>query len=280
MGVSQHLKLPAGASLWLVPPQPHHLLPHGDKSNSHGLHIPHPHLQGHAKRHSQDLSTPKDHSRQSPKDLSKSLHQHNIYETLTELISTIPSTIPDSTASKPLSFVPHITLTSGIDLAALQPSPKAVLERIAIPEPDNVIVSFTSLEIGPTFTKKLFLRCDRAGLQGLAELARWQAVEATKDVSNANDIGAEDARRRAEEWAESSFDPHVSLLYSGAQVSEEQKTDVQNEITKAGITFNGTGDLGGWTGGSIWLVDTSLPITEWKPIAERNLKLGTDTQDL
>lgn len=56
--------------------------------------------------------------------------------------------------------------------------------------------------------------------------------------------------------------------------------DVQNEILKSGITFDGTGDLSGWKGGSIWLVDTSVPIANWKPIAERKLKLGTDSEDL
>lgn len=61
---------------------------------------------------------------------------------------------------------------------------------------------------------------------------------------------------------------------------EQQKIDVQTEILKSGITFDGNGDLSGWKGGSIWLVDTSVPIPDWKPIAERKLKLGTDSEDL
>lgn len=69
-----------------------------------------------------------------------------------------------------------------------------------------------------------------------------------------------------------------SKLYcsSDVQVSEEQRWDVQNEITKSGITYDGTGDLSGWKGGSIWLVDTSVPIAEWKPIAERKLVAEED----
>lgn len=209
--ILQHLTLLIGASLWLVPPQPHHLLQHNDKS--HGLHIPHPHLPGHAKRHPQDLSTSanKSHSRKGSKDLSSS-HHHKIHETLTELITTIPSQTTISSTSEPLNFVPHITLTSGIDLSALQPSPKVWLERLAIPQQNDVTVSFTSLEVGPTFTKKLFLRCDKGGLQGLAELARWQGVEASNGIGGASGMGAEDGRRRAEQWAEDKFDPHVSLL--------------------------------------------------------------------
>jgi 2',3'-cyclic-nucleotide 3'-phosphodiesterase len=97
-------------------------------------------------------------------------------------------------------------LASGIDITALHPNPKAWLERLAIPQEKDVIVLFSSLETGPTFTKKLFLRCDKGGLQGLGELARWQAVESP------GGIGGEDERRRAEHWAEEHFDPHVSLL--------------------------------------------------------------------
>lgn len=208
--ILQHLTLPIGASLWLVPPQSHHLLQHNDKSNGHGLHIPHPHLPGHAKRHTKDVSK-KSHSRKGSKDLSSS-HHHEIHETLTELIATIPSQATISSTSDPLSFMPHITLTSGIDLSALQPSPKAWLERLAIPQENDVTVSFNSLEVGTTFTKKLFLRCDKGGLQGLAELARWQGVEVSNGIGGANGMGAEDGRRRAEQWAEGQFDPHVSLL--------------------------------------------------------------------
>ncbi|KAE9993262.1 hypothetical protein EG327_005869 [Venturia inaequalis] len=262
-----------GASLWLVPPQPQFLLPQGDKSNSnsHGFHIPHLHLPGHAKRHPQDSSS-------NTKDLSNKPSDHqNIHETLTKLINTLPSTISTPSTSDPLTFVPHITLTSGIDLASLQPDPKAWLERIAIPEENDITVSFTSLETGPTFTKKLLLRCGKAGLQGLAELSRWQAIEAPNGLGSAN---SEDGRRRAEEWVGNRFDPHVSLLYSDAQVSEQGKMDVQNEVLKSGVTFDGTGDLSGWKGGSIWLVDTSVPIAEWQPIAERKLKVGSDSEDL
>jgi 2',3'-cyclic-nucleotide 3'-phosphodiesterase len=103
-------------------------------------------------------------------------------------------------------FVPHVTLTSDIDLTTLHPNPTAWLERLAIPQKQDVTVSFTSLEVGPTFTKKLFLRCDKGGLEGLGELARWQAVESP------NGIGGEDERRKAEHWAEEHWEPHVSLL--------------------------------------------------------------------
>lgn len=63
---------------------------------------------------------------------------------------------------------------------------------------------------------------------------------------------------------------------SDIQISEEQKGHVLYEIVKSGITFDGTGDLSGWKGGSIWLVDTSMPIADWKPITERKLTAADD----
>jgi 2',3'-cyclic-nucleotide 3'-phosphodiesterase len=37
------------------------------------------------------------------------------------------------------------------------------------------------------------------------------------------------------------------------------------------LSLAGEGELGGWNGGSIILVPTDKSITEWVPVAERNL---------
>jgi len=248
-----------GASLWLVPPKSHHdHLPHLSH-HGHSLHLPH--LPG-SRRNSREI--PKtSHSRHGSQDQSKTSH-HQVHDTLTHLIDhTVPS-IFSETPNLP-TFIPHVTLTSDIDLFSLKPNPSAWLERLAIPQVEDVKVKFQSVEVGQTFTKKLFVRCEKSGLEGLGELCRWQAVESPGGISG------DDGRNRAEAWAEGIWDPHLSLMYSDAEVSEEKRHAVQNEVIKSGITLDGNGDMSGWIGGIIMLVDTNKPIDQWKPIAERKL---------
>ena len=38
-----------------------------------------------------------------------------------------------------------------------------------------------------------------------------------------------------------------------------------------GVNFDGTGDLGGWTGGRVVIVPTDKSIDQWQPIGEREL---------
>jgi 2',3'-cyclic-nucleotide 3'-phosphodiesterase len=42
-------------------------------------------------------------------------------------------------------------------------------------------------------------------------------------------------------------------------------------VKEAGVGLDGEGKLGGWVGGRVVLVDTSKPINQWVPIAERTL---------
>jgi hypothetical protein len=95
-----------------------------------------------------------------------------------------------------------MTLTSDIDLSTLKPTPEKWLERLAVPQLNDMKVIFKEVAVGNTFTKKLFIRCERRGLEGLAALCRWQAVEG-------GETGVGTAK--AEKWAES-WDPHVSLM--------------------------------------------------------------------
>jgi hypothetical protein len=180
-----------GASLWLVPPKHHHV-------NHHFPHFPHSH--GHKKSHGRNVSG----------DISKS---HNLDTVLSTLItSTIPAAVPADDEHS--NFVPHITLTSDIDLSTLKPSPEKWLERLAVPQVADIRVMFKEIDTGSTFTKKVYLRVHKAGIEGLAELARWQGVEggSTGPVSGGGDDGKEvgdtDA---AEKWIDG-WDPHVSLL--------------------------------------------------------------------
>ena len=54
---------------------------------------------------------------------------------------------------------------------------------------------------------------------------------------------------------------------------DEAMLDVVTKAVKeAGIELAPDGeDGGGWDGGVVWLVPTDRPITEWKPIATRDL---------
>jgi 2',3'-cyclic-nucleotide 3'-phosphodiesterase len=42
-------------------------------------------------------------------------------------------------------------------------------------------------------------------------------------------------------------------------------------VKEAGVELKGVGESGGWVGGRVVLVDTSKPINQWVPIAERVL---------
>lgn len=42
-------------------------------------------------------------------------------------------------------------------------------------------------------------------------------------------------------------------------------------VKDAGVNLDGNGEMGGWTGGSVWLVPTYKPFEEWKPVAVRDL---------
>jgi hypothetical protein len=52
-------------------------------------------------------------------------------------------------------------------------------------------------------------------------------------------------------------------------ISDEDKAKVESLLEKKGLQL-GTG-TSGWHGGEIWLVDTSKPISGWKPIAMKKI---------
>lgn len=181
-----------GASLWLVPPKHHHHIPH------HLPHLPHPHAHK------------KSHSRNSSAEIPKS---HDLDTVLSTLItSTVPAAVPSDTEHP--HFVPHITLTSDINLDNLKPSPAKWLDRLAVPQAADVKVMFKEVGTGSTFTKKVFLRVYKPGVEGLGELARWQGVEGGSSGTESNSVGGVNegaGTDAAERWIDG-WDPHVSLL--------------------------------------------------------------------
>ena len=61
------------------------------------------------------------------------------------------------------------------------------------------------------------------------------------------------------------------MLDSGDVIIDENKRlEIEKEIKDKGMTFEG-GEMGGWTGGQVWLVPLDKSIEEWKPIAVSEL---------
>ncbi len=78
----------------------------------------------------------------------------------------------------------------------------------------------------------------------------------------------------AEKWAEEVFTPHVSLVYSSAEpalVNSLLMPEIEKRISESRVVVGGVGELNGWKGGKIALVETWKNITEWRPVAEKIL---------
>jgi 2',3'-cyclic-nucleotide 3'-phosphodiesterase len=54
-------------------------------------------------------------------------------------------------------------------------------------------------------------------------------------------------------------------------VSSEEIAKIERLVKDAGVSLDGEGELGGWTGGQVVLVPTDRPIKDWASIAERKL---------
>jgi len=46
---------------------------------------------------------------------------------------------------------------------------------------------------------------------------------------------------------------------------------VEKDISDAGVSLDGEGEMGGWEGGEVWLVATYKDIKDWEPVAKRKL---------
>ncbi|KAK8193108.1 2',3'-cyclic-nucleotide 3'-phosphodiesterase [Phyllosticta capitalensis] len=190
---------------------------------------------------------------------------------LFSLISqTLPAQFPHVTPEQLVAngFIPHVTLTSDVPVDLFSRAPEndearrkadaqAWLDGIrpSLPRGSEVDVRFQALDVGQKFVQKLTLRVEKEGVKPLALWSRILAVEDGLD-------------QPAQRWANELYRPHCSLIYGSVDISDEKKSQLQKLVEDSGIGIDGSGDLGGWTGGTVWLVPTFKPIPEWEPWAE------------
>lgn len=192
---------------------------------------------------------------------------HPFNKSLTDLItSTIPSNF---TSTKLPHFTPHITLTSNIDPSktySSASSPQAWLDELNIDdlgfkkEFTEVLVELEELEIGDPYFKKLFLRAKKE--DNLLKLA-----------ARCREIGTGVSDGDAKTWADSEYEPHVSLMYADLKRADVQKRFGLMEL-QLGFEFGSLfaccgGQLA--SGAKLALVDTTKEVGDWKVIAERDV---------
>jgi hypothetical protein len=114
-----------------------------------------------------------------------------IYRALSNAIVHIVPPILNVSDSPP-QFEPHVTLASRIPKHSITSDPQKWLDALDLPGISTAEVTFQELAVGDTFTKKLFIRCERA--ESLLELAT-----SCRKHSNSESDGAD-------------YDPHVSLV--------------------------------------------------------------------
>ncbi len=61
------------------------------------------------------------------------------------------------------------------------------------------------------------------------------------------------------------------LCSADIDIDDAKMQEIEDQVRNKGIGFK-SGDMGGWTGGQVWLVPTAERIEEWKPIAVRDLQ--------
>ena len=175
------------------------------------------------------------------------------------LNSILPRLIQETSSRfhSPHSFLPHVTLTSDISPSTYSSDPQAWLNSLRLPSGNDVQVKFEKLASEDVFVRKLYIKCTNTdGLKKLAGVCR-QGV---------NGFGE---KEKAMEWANAKYHPHLSLLYHDcALVDAEGISEVERLAQKASVDLSGEGDLGGWVGGTIALVQTDKPVVQWAPIAE------------
>lgn len=156
------------------------------------------------------------------------------------------------------TFLPHVTLTSDINSKAYGSDPQAWLESLPFPKGIDVRVHLGILASEDVFVRKLYSKVDKDGLESIGKMSRM-TVEGYGDVA-------------AQSWAEERYMPHLSLLYHDCpKIEQERIKEVEKLLEQSGVRLDGQGKLGCWTGGMVVLVDTSKPIKEWVPLAERAL---------
>ncbi|OJD37642.1 2 cyclic-nucleotide 3-phosphodiesterase [Diplodia corticola] len=182
------------------------------------------------------------------------------------IAESLPAQFPTEQPPPP-RFVPHVTLTSDVQSDVFSKSSdeqqqkrdaRAWLEGLAdLPAGRDVRVRFETLDVGEKFVQKLTLRVLKEG--GLRELARVSRLHGVEGGSNVDAV---------ETWLDRAYRPHCSLVYGNMPISDQKKAELQSVVEQAGISIFGSGDLGGWEGGLVWLVPTFKTIPEWEPWVE------------
>ncbi|KAK0644216.1 2',3'-cyclic-nucleotide 3'-phosphodiesterase [Cercophora newfieldiana] len=194
---------------------------------------------------------------------------HSALKTL--ITKTLPSLLPsESTFSilAPDFFPPHMTLTSEISPSLYGDYPQAWLDSIPFPSAEDVCVRFGDVASQEVFYRRCFIRVGLEGVRAAVGIARARGV-----------TGEEEVGERTKEWVEwwvREYGPHVSLMYGGVSMDEVKMERVAKAVEEAGIKLcadgsDDTKDASGWDGGVVWLVPTDQPISEWQPIAVREL---------
>lgn len=129
----------------------------------------------------------------------------------TLIAESLPAQFPTEQPPPP-RFVPHVTLTSDVQLEAFS-TPSADEEQqkrdarawldalTALPAGRDVRVRFEALDVGEKFVQKLTLRVSKEG--GLRELARFSRLHGVERGANADSVDA---------WLEDAYRPHCSLV--------------------------------------------------------------------
>jgi 2'-5' RNA ligase len=140
-----------------------------------------------------------------------------------------------------LPFVPHVTLTADIPESTQELLSTMSLE--SIPPPD---IDFAPLSYNEGFFKGIYLGINRSdSLLALVKHVRT----CLHQVSLENTF----------------YGPHMSLVY----VDEKPTTDQFKYVEAA--AKEATGNSPGWKGGSVWLVDTSPIVAEWRVLEKFTL---------
>jgi len=163
------------------------------------------------------------------------------YAALSRLTSTTFPSSPNFPQSP--GFQPHITLTSSI------PPPKpneSLLSTLALDTQLPPEIQFGEIAHGEAYFKFIFLRIKKT--ESLLALARWARERLVPGLSV---------------FEEGSYDPHISLVYSGAEATQKRVEYVAWQTSMA------IGDSRGWTGGKVMLVDSRSPnVEDWNVVEE------------
>lgn len=187
----------------------------------------------------------------------------SITKTLTTIIEEDVPKLLDEGAP---SFEPHITLTSDVDLTNIHRPQQWLQDLISqhnSASPKPIAVEFQQIGTAQRFTKKVYIQCQKEGekhssLRALAAICR-QSSSLCGD------------KMEAERWVREAWDPHVSLLYSAIEVSDKDLQEVARIVNDKGVSIGEHAQTDGWSGGRVWLVDTSKPIKDWTMTASLTL---------